>query len=155
MTTPTETLERILVDDLSALGERLADDRLTQDLYRALANRALFKRGDEAEGHVALSWKRAEEIVNLARAANALPPKEGLAGSGGEGELSDRADEALEDVGWLSKPENTSRHDERHTQSAASPPPPDTGERHAPVEDSHAWERQAHAEAEAERLRRG
>lgn len=36
-------------------------------------------------------------------------------------------------------------------EEAASPPPKGEGEKHAPVDDSRGWEREAHREAEATR----
>jgi hypothetical protein len=139
MTTSTETLERALVQDLGGLGERLVDDRLVRDLYRALTNHALYKDG----GHVSLSWQRAEEILNTARAGQALPPVEGLAQSGGEGEQTQRAQATLQELGWDARPLDTSRHDDRHDTQPEHAPPTD----HTPPE----WEREAHAEADANR----
>ena len=148
MTGFTETHERALVEDLRGLGSALGDDRLCRDVYRALASRALSKRG--AEGHVALSWSRAEEVVNLARTGQGLPAIEGLAGSGGEGEVTDRAQEALDAIGWISQPENTSRHDPRHRESPADAPPASRrGDREPPE-----WERRAHADADETLARR-
>lgn len=149
MTGFTETRERALVDDLRQLGhDALADEKLVRDLYKAIASRALFKR--DAEGHVALSWKRAEEALNLARGAYDLPPIEDLAGSGGEGELTDRAREALEAIDWISQPENTDRHDPAHVSSREGTPPASR-----PSDEPPEWERRAHEEAEQNRLRRG
>jgi hypothetical protein len=149
MTGFTETRERALVDDLIQLGhDALADEKLVRDLYKAIASRALFKR--DSEGHVALSWKRAEEALNLARGAYDLPPLEGLAGSGGEGELTDRAAEALEAINWISQPENTDRHDPAHVSSPRDPPPASR-----PSDEPPEWERRAHEDAEQNRLRRG
>jgi len=141
MTTSTETLERELIQDLDGLGDRLADDRLIRDLYRALTNTELAK-GTET-GHVSLSWQRAEEILNTARAGQALPPIEGLVRSGGEGEIADRAREALERIGWAAEPLDTGRHDDDHATNPEQPPrrsdtPPE-------------WEREAHDDAEANR----
>ena len=82
--------------------------------------------------------------MNLARRANGLDPIEGLAASGGEGEVSDRAREALDAIGWISQPENTDRHDPRHSGSREGPPPASRRGEHEPPE----WERQAHAEAD-------
>ena len=115
MSATPETLESLLIDDIQTLRDRLGDERLCRDLYRALASRALSKHG--IEGHVALSWERAEDVVNIGRSSRALPQFEGLAASGGEGELSDRAREVLEEIGWSSRPENTQRHDDRHLES--------------------------------------
>jgi hypothetical protein len=119
--TTTDTLERELMRDLEALGDRLADERLVRDLYRALTNHTLHKDG----GHLSLSWQRADDVVNSARSANALPPVEGLAQSGGEGELPDRAAKLLQELGWDARPLNTGRHDDRHQASPESPPPAD------------------------------
>jgi hypothetical protein len=148
MTGFTETRERALVDDLRQLGhDPLADEQLVRDLYKAIAGRALFKRG--AEGHVTLSWKRSEEALNLARGAHDLPPIEGLARSGGEGEVTDRGREALEAINWISQPENTDRQDPAHVSSPADPPPASR-----PGGEPPEWERRAHEEAERNRLRR-
>jgi hypothetical protein len=43
MTASVERLERLLIEDLESLGDRLADDRVCTDLYRAITNRALYK----------------------------------------------------------------------------------------------------------------
>jgi hypothetical protein len=139
MTTSTETLERELVQDLDGLGDRLRDDRLVRDLYRALTNTALTKDG----GRVSLSWQRAEEILSTARSGQALPPVDGLAQSGGEGEVADRAKDVLEELGWQLRPRDTGSHDEAHASNPASPPPRDA----APPD----WEQQAHEDAEASR----
>jgi hypothetical protein len=145
----TETRERALVDDLIQLGhDALADEKLVRDLYGAIASRALFKR--DSEGHVALSWKRAEEALDIARQAHGLAPLEGLAGSGGEGELTDRARDALEAIDWISQPENTDRHNPAHVSSPKEPPPASR-----PTHEPPEWERRAHDDAERNRLRRG
>lgn len=153
MTASVETLERLLMEDLGRLGDRLADDRLCADLYRAMTNRSLSKRAPGAEGHLALSWSRAEQIVSSVRATHAQPPLSRLAQSGGEGEVSDRAGAVLADLGWNVDPVSTTQRDDRHVSRPASPPPAGQGEARSPVEDSHAWERTAHEEAEASRHR--
>jgi hypothetical protein len=145
----TETHERALVEDLRGMGSALEDERLCRDLYKALASRALSKRG--AEGHVALSWNRAAEVVNLARGGQDLPPIDGLANSGGEGELTDRAQHALESIGWISQPENTERHDPRHRTSPEDAPP---ASRRAADREPPEWERQAHTAADETIARR-
>jgi len=139
--TSTATLEHQLTRDLGTLEDRASDERLMRDLYRALANNALAKRGDD--GHLSLSWQRAEDIVNTLRTARGLSPLEGLAQSGGEGALTERAREILERLGWTARPRDTGEHDERHESAGESPPPADP----APPE----WERRAHEEAEASR----
>ena len=76
--------ERALLADLRDLQERFADDEFMGDLYRALANRMWHHQGSTAGDHVALSWRRAEEVVNELRAiADAQPLT--LAQTGGEG----------------------------------------------------------------------
>jgi hypothetical protein len=146
MSATHDTLESLLIEDVQTLGDGLADEQLCRDLYRALAARALSRRG--TAGHIALSWERAEDVVNLGRSSRALPQLEGLAGSGGEGEVSARARKALEAIGWTSKPESTQRHDDRHVDSPEDPPPASR-----PGGEPPEWERRAHAEAERNRLR--
>ena len=147
MTETAETLEQELVRDLAPLGERLArDEEFCADLYRALANNRWRKEGGP-DGHVALSWSRAEALVNDLRTGE---EKEALvlAQTGGEGEVSDLMRDELGRLGWTSEPLDTSEHDPEHLSQPESPPPPETGERDAPVEDPHAWEREAHAAAD-------
>jgi hypothetical protein len=75
--------------------------------------------------------------------------------SGDEGQPCPRAQKALEQLGWSGRPLDTSRHDDAHVTSPPDPPPPDAGERLAPVDPATAnWEQRAHEEAEAERVRR-
>jgi hypothetical protein len=142
----TETLERELVRDLHALEERFADDEFASELYRALTNR-IWRKQDGPDGHVSLSWGRAEEIVNELRARVGAEPLE-LAQTGGEGEVSRVVGEELGRLGWSSTPLNTGRHDPEHAAKPESPPPPEAGEERSPVDDSRAWERQAHQEAD-------
>ena len=144
MTTTTEALERQLIDDLQSLGERLRhDEKLAADLYGTLAGRALAKRG--IEGHLALSWKRAEEIVNEVRTALGVGPLEGLMQSGLEGRATDRAREALESVGWEIRPRRTDEFDPAHVGEPEHPP----RQEHEPP----AWQREGHEGAELERHR--
>jgi hypothetical protein len=139
----TDTLERELINDLERLEERFADDEFSTDLYRALTNNVIRKQ-DGPDGHVSLSWSRAEEIVNGFREKNGRAALE-LAQTGGEGEVSDLVRDELGRRGWSFAPLNTSRHDDEHEGRPESPPPRD-GE-------SPEWERQAHAEASANELR--
>jgi hypothetical protein len=142
MTAPTDTLERQLLADLEGLGERLDDERLTRDLYAVLAGFTLSR----SEGRIALSWKRAEEVINAARERHGLEPVT-LAQTGVEGApADDRAGELLESLGWQLEPRPTDRNDPAHVWSDEDPPPADR----EPPE----WEREAHAEADAERHRR-
>ncbi len=151
MTETGETLERRLGADLEQLGDRFTDEEFSTDLYRALAGCALERDG--SGGRVALSWRRAEDVVNEQRARVGYDALE-LAQTGGEGELSDLVAAELARLGWRARARSTDEHDPDHLSSPESPPPPDHGERMAPVEDSSAWERQAHEEAERERRRR-
>jgi hypothetical protein len=140
----TDSLERILAEDLGRLGERLGDDRLVHDLYQALAGTALSKASET--GHVSLSWSRAAELLNSARAGQAIGTLDGLPQSGGEGEVSDRARGALDELGWRVKAESHDHADPSHTQNPSAPPP---GGHEEPE-----WKREGDAEAERERLRR-
>ena len=136
----TETLERQLVNDLQTLGDLVQDESWHGDLYKSLAGVSWFRAG----GHVSLSWKRAEELVNEIRAKHDQP-RLTLARTGGEGEVADRVADALAGLGWTPKPLDTSRHDEAHVEGST-----DTQRRTggAPPE----WERQAHAEADRDRF---
>ena len=149
MADDSDALEHELSADLGSLGDRFADDQSSGDLYRALANRRWRKRGQD--GPVALSWSRAEAVVNDLRAEHGREPLT-LAQSGGEGEVAASVGDALAALGWSSEPLDTTTHDERHASAPESPPPPDLGERLAPVSDSGEWERTAHEEAERSRL---
>ena len=153
MEASSTALEAELTDDLLSLGDRFADEEFCAELYRALAN-TTWRKPDGGEGHVALSWSRAEELVNGLRHETGRPALE-LAQTGGEGEVSDLVREELGRLGWISRPLNTGRHDDAHLSQPGSAPPADAGERSAPVEDSGAWERQAHAEADESRRRHG
>jgi hypothetical protein len=152
MTDAPVALEGKLHDDVVALGEEFADDESATELYRALAN-TVWRTRNGPEGHVSLSWSRAEAIVNDLRRRHGREPLD-LAQTGGEGEVSDRVAEAVGPAGWVAQPLNTSRHDDAHATEPESPPPPDHGARMAPVEDPGGWERVAHAEADREQLRR-
>jgi hypothetical protein len=143
----TDTAERRMLDDLATLGDRFTDDEFCTELYRALAGGHLTKDG----AAVAPSWTKAEEIVNGLRAERGREPI-ALAQTGGEGERSDLVADELERLGWRWRPRDTSTHDSAHVSSPESAPPPDTGERGAPISDPHEWERQAHEEAEHARL---
>jgi hypothetical protein len=149
MTENPETLETRLAADLATLGDRFADDEFSTELYRALANTKWRRDGGDDEG-VALSWSRAEDLVNRLRQRCGRDPLE-LAQTGGEGERSDLVADELGRLGWRAESLDTGRHDDRHLSHPESPPPKGTGERQAPVGDSHEWERRAHAEADENR----
>jgi hypothetical protein len=144
---PTSLEERLRAD-LSEC-ELLRDESFARELYRALTNR-VWRSADRPDG-VALSWTRAEELVNELRETVDEEPLR-LAQTGGEGELGERAADELGRRGWTSEPLDTGARDERHAASAASPPPGDAGEAQAPTEPPAAW-RGAHDEA-AENARR-
>ena len=82
----TETLERELLNDLRTLHKMVQTDHFDEELYRGLAGVEWHRSGG---GHVTLSWKRAETIINEQRAEHGRPPLT-LAQTGGEGEV-DRA----------------------------------------------------------------
>jgi hypothetical protein len=151
-TTDPHRLELELIDDLATLAEQFTDRDFCRELYRTLTNMQWSKRG--WDGHLSLSWRRAEEIIDALREGQGREPL-ALAGSGGEGQPCPRALQALERLGWTGRPLDTSEHDEAHVTSPPDPPPPDAGQRHAPVAPEAArWEERAHREAELERLRR-
>ena len=145
MSASTDTLERQLARDLESLGDRLADDRLSHDLYDAIAGHALHPH--DGEGRLAPSWNRAAELVNGAREATGHPPLGDLPQTGREGELSHRAQEVLRELGWDLRPRTTEGRDPGHTESPS--------EQHTHAPESGEWEREAHAEADAELRRRG
>lgn len=147
MSESAEALEQELVNDLMRLGDRFADDEFCADLYRALARNA-WRKDAGPEGRLALSFSRAEQVVNELRARHGQEPVT-LAQTGGEGDVSDLAAGELGRLGWRGEAVDTSTHDPERLTHPASPPPPEQGERQAPVEPSD-WERRAHEEADAE-----
>ena len=121
MAASTETLERKLLNDLQRLHDLLqSDDSFDEELYRALAGTQWHRQGDG--GHIALSWKRAEEIINEQRSRHDREPLT-LAQTGGEGEVSDRVADALRDQGWTPHPLQTGVHDDAHINSGTDAPP--------------------------------
>ena len=145
-----EAVEQELVEDLVALEDRFADEEFSTELYRALTNNVWRKDDDGPEGHVSLSWGRAEELVNQLRTRFGQPTLP-LAQTGGEGEVSDLVAAELGRLGWRSRPLNTGRRDDAHLTQPESPPPGEQGERDAPVGAETEWEERAHEEAEANR----
>jgi hypothetical protein len=109
----TEELERDLANDLQTLGDLVHDDSFYPELYHALAGVSWSRAGD---GHLSLSWKRAEEIVNRLRAEHGHPALE-LAQTGGEGKVSARVAGALSGLGWTPSPRDTHHHDAGHVDS--------------------------------------
>ena len=138
-----------LRQDLATIEDRFANDNeFSRDLYRALTNNTWHKEG--SGGHVALSWGKAEELVNELRARVALDTVE-LEQTGGEGEVAETVRTELEALGWRSRPLNPSRHDDQHVSQGEEPPSKGTGERHAPATRSDEWAEVAHAEADLDR----
>ena len=142
-----EGLERELLQDLQWLGDRFLDRKSAGELYRALARNQWGKTG--FDGRVALSFKRAEELINELlerRGEEPLP----LAQTGGEGDVDDTIMNALGELGWTVVSLDTTEHDPDHLASEEDPPPKGHGERMAPVGDSSEWEREAREEADSE-----
>ena len=116
-----EELERRLREDLDRLGDRLIDEKFCRELYRGLTDRRWFPPDAVGDEHVALSWKRAEELINELRIKRGRPAMV-LAQTGGEGELDPTVAEELGRLGWRSEPLDTSDHDPGHLDSHEDPP---------------------------------
>src|SRR3954470_14336682 len=117
-------VERELTHDLTVLGDMVEDESFYPELYKGLAGVRWTRDGE----HIALSWKRAEEVVNAIRAQHDREPLE-LAQTGGEGEVSDRVAEALGGTGWTPRPLDPSEHDDAHVDSPHDAPPRGGGHR--------------------------
>jgi len=109
---------QLLQSDLQQLEERLRDEKFAHELYRALADNRWEKDGEA----VALSWKRAEELINALRKGHNRPPLE-LAQTGGEGEVSATVRAELERLGWRVEPLDTTGRDAAHLDSPPDSPP--------------------------------
>jgi hypothetical protein len=140
MATPEE-LEETLRGDLRGITDEIRRQDLWDELYRALTNRRWYRAGVDG-AHVALSWKRTEELINELRAEHGLPPVE-LAQTGGEGTLDETVARMLDRLGWTSQPEDTDQHDPDHLDSPEDQPI-------TPPQDTL---RDAHEEAERNRRR--
>jgi hypothetical protein len=116
-----EELEHRLVEDLDRLGDRMIDEKFCRELYRGLTDRRWFPPDAVGDEHVALSWKRAEELINELRIKRGRPAMV-LAQTGGEGELDPTVAEELGRLGWRSEPLDTSDHDPGHLDSHEDPP---------------------------------
>jgi hypothetical protein len=144
VTDSTDDLERELLRDLFPLRHRVREDWFATELYRALTNTAWRKQGGP-EGHLSVSWARAERIVNELREREGDPPLD-LAQTGGEGDVSGTVGDELAGLGWTSTPLDTGRHDDAHVDDPASPPPAASEPGEGPE-----WERRAHEEADRRR----
>ncbi|MEA2468414.1 MAG: hypothetical protein QOJ57_2540 [Thermoleophilaceae bacterium] len=109
---------QLLQADMQRLGDRMRDEKFCRELYRALADNKWSKEGES----VALSWKRAEELINAVRRGLGEEPMT-LAQTGGEGEVDRSVREAFEPLGWTIEPLDTGRSDPAHLGSPEDPPP--------------------------------
>jgi hypothetical protein len=109
---------QLLQADMQRLGDRMRDEKFSTELYRALADNKWSKEGET----VALSWKRAEELINAVRRGLGEKPLV-LAQTGGEGTVDRSVREEFEPLGWQIAPLDTSRHDPAHLDSPEDPPP--------------------------------
>ena len=136
--------ERELIEDLQTLEEDMWDESFATELYRGLTRRT-WRRPQRPEAAVALSFKRAERLVNELRERVGHPPL-ALDQTGGEGEISDRVLRELEDRGWRPEPLDTSAHQEHHVAEPASPPPAGHGGAQAPDAPDRRWSTVAEGE---------
>jgi hypothetical protein len=146
MPADTDALERQLVNDLAGLGDRMADERFCQELYRALTNNEWKRQG--TDGAIALSWTLADRLINDVHAAHGRPAMT-LAQTGGEGEVSQTVQDVLGELGWSHHALDTSRNDPRHVSEPAHGAPPPHGGSNPSTEERFAG---AHEEAEYNRL---
>jgi hypothetical protein len=109
---------QLLQADMQATGDRMRDEKFCTELYRALADNEWSKDGES----VALSWKRAEELINAVRRGLGEQPMT-LAQTGGEGTVDRTIREEFEPRGWTIKPLDTSSHQPAHLSSPEDPPP--------------------------------
>jgi hypothetical protein len=146
MPADTDDLERQLVDDLTGLGDRMADERFGHELYRALTNNEWKREG--TDGAIALSWTLADRLINDVHAAHGRPPMT-LAQTGGEGDVSRTVQEVLGELGWSHRPLDTSRNDPRHVSEPVHGAPPPHGGVNPSAEERF---KSAHEQAEVNRL---
>jgi hypothetical protein len=114
-----EVALQLLQADMQRIDERMRDEKFCRELYRALADNKWTKDGET----VALSWKRAEELINAVRRGMGYPPLT-LAQTGGEGQVDRTIREEFEPLGWTIEPLDTKDHDPAHLDSPADAPPP-------------------------------
>jgi hypothetical protein len=113
-----EVALQLLQTDIQRLEDRMRDEKFARELYRALANNVWTKDEESA----ALSWRRAEELINAVRRGLGEPPLT-LAETGGEGSVDHSIREAFVPLGWQIEPLDTSREDPAHLGSPEDPPP--------------------------------
>jgi hypothetical protein len=113
-----EVALQLLQTDMQRLEDRMRDEKFVRELYRALANNVWTKEGESA----ALSWRRAEELINAVRRGLGESSVV-LAETGGEGTVDRSIREAFEPLGWRIEPLDTSRRDPAHLDSPEDPPP--------------------------------
>src|SRR4051812_31252266 len=94
-------LEQTLEADLDKLFGGLADDWSSIELYRALCS-TRWSKLEGTGGHVELTPDRVGALINTVRGHQDKSPLE-FHLSGGEGEVSERAAQMLESLGWQSE----------------------------------------------------
>lgn len=109
---------QLLQVDMQRLEDRMRDEKFVTRLYRALADNRWSKEGET----VALSWKKAEELINAVRRGMGERPLT-LAQTGHEGEVDEDVRAEFEALGWKIEPLDTSHHDDAHLDSPEDPPP--------------------------------
>jgi hypothetical protein len=114
-----EVALQLLQADLQRLEDRIRDEKFCFELYRALADNKWSNDGES----VALSWKRAEELINSVRSGHGEEPLV-LAQTGNEGDVDRTVREVFEPLGWKIEPLDTGGHDPAHLDSPEDPPPP-------------------------------
>lgn len=113
-----EVALQLIQTDMQRLEDRMRDEKFVRELYRALANNVWTKEGESA----ALSWRRAEELINAVRRGLGESSLV-LAETGGEGTVDRSIREAFEPLGWRIEPLDTSRRHPAHLDSPEDPPP--------------------------------
>jgi hypothetical protein len=113
-----EVAIQLLQADLQRLPERIRDEKFARELYCALAGNRWSKDGEV----VALSWKRAANLVNALRCGHTRPELP-LYRSGCEGTLDRTVLDELTPLGWSVERLDTSSHDPVHVDDPPSPPP--------------------------------
>ena len=113
-----EVAIQLLQADLQRLPDRIRDEKFARELYCALAGNRWSKDGEV----VALSWKRAANLVNALRRGHARPELP-LYQSGCEGTLDRTVLDELTPLGWKVERLDTSSHDPVHVEDYPSPPP--------------------------------